>query len=105
MPAVSQAALARGIRQGEADPDVVRQLMFNRILASLRLLWVEHVTVTKFDAETGTIEANLAGVNFVVNVSLEETRAKARSVRGGPPAAPNAFRDDSGTRPRRGLRR
>jgi hypothetical protein len=30
------------------------------------------VTVTGFDAKTGTIEANLAGVTFIVNVSLEE---------------------------------
>ena len=70
MPAVSQATSARGIRQGEADPNVVQQLMFNRILAYLRPLWVDHVTVTGFDVKTGTIEANLAGVNFVVNVSL-----------------------------------
>ena len=30
------------------------------------------MTVTRFDAKTGTIEANLAGVNFIVNVSLDE---------------------------------
>jgi hypothetical protein len=54
------------------DPRVVQQLMFNRILAYLRPLWVDHVTVTGFDATTGTIEANLAGVTFVVNISLEE---------------------------------
>jgi hypothetical protein len=75
---VLKAAPAHGIGHGEADPSLVRQLMFNRILASLRLLWVDHVTVTRFDSKTGTIEANLAGVNFVVNVDLEETQAKAR---------------------------
>jgi len=76
--AVLRTASAHGIRHGEADPSVIRQLMFNRIHASLRLLWIDHVTVTRFDSKTGTIEANLAGVNFVVNVSLQETQAKAR---------------------------
>jgi len=71
-PAVAQTASAAGTRQGQADPRVVQQLMFNRILAYLRPLWVDHVTVTGFDATTGTIEANLAGVTFVVNISLEE---------------------------------
>jgi hypothetical protein len=70
--ATPQTAPAGATRQGEADPSVVQQLMFNRILAYLRPLWIDHVTVTGFDAEAGTIEANLAGVNFVVNVSLEE---------------------------------
>ena len=50
----------------------MQQLMVNRILAYLRPLWVDHVTVTGFDAKTGTIEASLAGVNFVVNVGLGE---------------------------------
>jgi DNA-binding CsgD family transcriptional regulator len=36
-------------------------------------------------------------VNFVVNISLQETRAKARSDRGGPPAAPNTLRGHSAT--------
>jgi hypothetical protein len=71
-PTIPQTASAQGIRQGEADPRVVQQLMFNRILAYLRPLWVDHVTITGFDAKAGTIEASLAGVNFVVNVSLEQ---------------------------------
>lgn len=75
-PAVPQTASALRIGQGEADPSVVQQLMFNRILASLRLLWVDHVTVTGFDPNTGTVEARLAGVNFVVNVSLERGRGQ-----------------------------
>ena len=52
----------------------MQQLMFNRILAYLRPLRVDHVTVTGFDVKTGTIEASLAGVNFVVNVSLGEKK-------------------------------
>jgi hypothetical protein len=71
-PAVRQTASVGSTRQGKPDPSVVKQLMFNRILEYLRPLWIDHVTVTRFDAETGTIEANLAGVNFIVNVSLEE---------------------------------
>jgi hypothetical protein len=71
-PAVPQTASVGRTRQGQADPTVVKQLMFNRILAYLRPLWIDHVTVTRFDAKTGTIEANLAGVNFIVNVSLDE---------------------------------
>ena len=58
------------MEQGEPDPRVVQQLMFNRILASVRLLAVDQVTVTGFDVTTGTIEGTLAGVSFVVNVSL-----------------------------------
>jgi hypothetical protein len=69
-PAVPETPSAGGTRQGQADPCVVQQLMFNRILAYLEPLWIDHVTVTRFDAKTGTIEANLAGVNFIVNVSL-----------------------------------
>jgi hypothetical protein len=72
MSAVPHKASTGGIRQCEVDPRVVQQLMFNRILAYLRPLWVDHVTVTWFDATTGTIEANLAGVTFLVNISLEE---------------------------------
>jgi len=71
-PAVPQTASAGRKRQGEADPRLVQQLMFNRILAYLRPLRIDHVTITRFDAKTSTIEANLAGVNFIVNVSLEE---------------------------------
>jgi hypothetical protein len=58
----------------EASPIVVQQLMFNRILASLRLLSVDHVNVIGFDPKTGSIEASLAGVSFIVNVSLGEKR-------------------------------
>ena len=53
-----------------ADPRVVQQLMFNRILTYVRLLSCDHVKVTGFDANAGTIEGSLAGVVFVVNVSL-----------------------------------
>jgi len=49
----------------------VQQLMFNRILSAVRLLAVDGVAITRFDAETGTLEGNLAGVNFVVNISTE----------------------------------
>jgi hypothetical protein len=48
----------------------VQQLMFNRILSALRLSSVDGVTITRFDARTGTLEGNLAGVTFVVNVSI-----------------------------------
>jgi hypothetical protein len=84
------------MRQGEAA-GVVQQLMFNRILTFLRNLSCEQVTLAGFDAKTGTIEGNLAGINFVVNIGLAEKAAqrgaaelKARSVRGGPPAAPTS---------------
>ena len=60
------------MKEAQVHPRVVHQLMFNRILAYLRPLWIDHVTVTRFDAKMGTIEANLAGVNFIVNVSLKE---------------------------------
>ena len=63
-------AMKVGPKNGEAYPDVVQQLMFNRILASVRLLWVDHVAVTAFDVETGTIEGVLGGVNFVVNIKV-----------------------------------
>jgi len=56
-----------GVKQADG---VVQQLMFNRILAFVQSLSYEHVVVSGFDAETGTVEASLAGVNFVVNVSL-----------------------------------
>jgi hypothetical protein len=58
------------MKQGEADPNVVQQLMFNRILAFVQSY--EHVTVAAFDAQRGTLEGILAGVNFVINVSLGE---------------------------------
>jgi hypothetical protein len=54
----------------DADPRIVQQLMFNRILSYVKLLSVEGVTVAGFDAKTGTLVGSLAGVNFVVNVSL-----------------------------------
>ena len=57
---------------GKAVPSVVQQLMFNRILAYLRPMWVDHVTVTGFDPKTSTIEGNLAGVTFIINVTLGE---------------------------------
>ena len=59
------------MKEADADPRVVQQLMFNRILAFVKSLSYEHVTVAGFDAETSTLEGSLAGVNFVVNVSLE----------------------------------
>jgi hypothetical protein len=68
--AVPQTASSHAIRRGESEPCVVQQLMFNRILAFLRLLWVDKVTVTAFDAKTCTIEGSLAGVNFVVYVNV-----------------------------------
>ena len=58
------------MEEAGADPRVVQQLMFNRILAYVRLLSCDHVTITGFDVETGTIEGSLAGVGFIVNVSL-----------------------------------
>jgi hypothetical protein len=58
------------MEHGHADPTVVQQLMFNRILASVRLLSVDHVTVTGFDPKTGTVAGTLAGVSFVVTVSV-----------------------------------
>ena len=55
--------------EGEAPPSVVQQLMFNRLLACMRLAEIDHVTISGFDAKTGTINGKLAGVNFVVSVS------------------------------------
>jgi hypothetical protein len=60
--------------QSEANPNVVQQLMFNRILAYVRLLSVDHVNVTGFDTKTGSIEGSLAGVSFIVNVALGAKR-------------------------------
>ena len=71
-----------GMEQGDADPAVVQQLMFNRILAAVRLLSIDHVTVTGFDPETGDIQGTLAGVNFVVKVSLASTKPSVAGPRG-----------------------
>jgi hypothetical protein len=60
------------MEQPEADPDVIQQLMFNRILLFMRSLSYEGVTVAGFDASTATLACSLAGVNFAVNVSLRE---------------------------------
>jgi hypothetical protein len=57
------------VEEGELHPSVVQQLMFNRILACVRLLAIDHVSIARFDAKTGIIEGSLAGVNFVVNVN------------------------------------
>jgi hypothetical protein len=62
-------------RQLGVDPRVVQQLMFNRILSYVKLLWVEGVTVAGFDPKTGTLVGSLAGVHFVVNVNLGEKPA------------------------------
>ena len=56
--------------QAQADPRVVQQMMFNRILSYVQLLTVEGVTVAGFDANMGILMCSLAGVNFVVRVSL-----------------------------------
>lgn len=65
------------MKEGEADPRVVRQLMFNRILSHVRLLWVEGVTLVGFDAKTSTVVCSVAGVNVVVSVSLSDTAPEA----------------------------
>lgn len=62
------------MEHGEPDPRVVQQLMFNRILAFVRTLSVDQVILAGFDAETSTVEGKLAGVSFVVNVSLGEQK-------------------------------
>lgn len=49
-------------------------MMFNRILAFVRTLSVDQVILAGFDAETSTVEGKLAGVSFVVNVSLGEQK-------------------------------
>lgn len=49
----------------------VQQLMFNRILSAVRVMAIDGVTITRFDADTGTLEGNLAGVNFVVKINTE----------------------------------
>jgi hypothetical protein len=60
------------MEQPEADPDVVRQLMFNRVLSFVRSLSYEGVTVADFDAQMGTLACSLAGVGFTVSVNLRE---------------------------------
>ena len=60
------------MEQAQADPRVVQQLMFNRILSFVRSLSYEGVAVASHDAKTGTLACSLAGVNFVVGVSLRE---------------------------------
>ena len=60
------------MKQGQPHPRVVQQLMFNRILSFVRLLSIDGVTIAGFDAKTGTLVCSLAGVNFVVEVSLKE---------------------------------
>ncbi|HKD95329.1 MAG TPA: hypothetical protein VKB43_11540 [Gaiellaceae bacterium] len=50
--------------------DTVQQLMFNRILAFMQSMSDFGVAVVGFDAQTGTLEGRLSGVDFVVNVSL-----------------------------------
>jgi hypothetical protein len=47
----------------------VQQLLLNRILWALKVAAIDGVTITRFDAKTGTLEGDLAGVSFVVNVS------------------------------------
>jgi hypothetical protein len=59
-----------------AESSVVQQLMFNRILSYVRLLSVDGVTVTGFDATTGTLACSLAGVNVVVRVSPREAESE-----------------------------
>ena len=54
----------------QADPRVVQQLMFNRILSCVRLSSVDGVTVVGLDANKGTLACNLAGVDFLVSVSV-----------------------------------
>jgi hypothetical protein len=61
----------RGVTQEEVDPQVVQQLMFNRMVAFVRSLPYEGVTVANLDARTGTFEGSLFGVTFVVSVSAE----------------------------------
>lgn len=58
--------------EARADPRVVQQLMFNRILSYVRLLSVDGVTVVGFDPKTSNLACSLAGVNFVVSVSLRD---------------------------------
>jgi hypothetical protein len=59
-------------RQPGAHPRVVQQLMFNRILSYVRLLSVDGVTVSGFDAKTSTLACTLAGVSVSIRVTLED---------------------------------
>jgi hypothetical protein len=63
------------MEQAQADPSVVQQLMFNRILSFVKLLSVEGVTVVGADARGGTLTCSLAGVNFLVSVILRDPEA------------------------------
>ena len=63
--------------EGKPDPRVIQQLMFNRILSHMRLLWVEGVTLVGFDAKTSTVVCSAAGVDVVVSVSLRDTGLEA----------------------------
>jgi len=62
------------MKQAETDPSIVQQLMFYRILSFVQSLSCEQVIVAGYDVRAGILEASLAGVNFVVNVSLQERR-------------------------------
>jgi len=59
------------VTQEEVDPQVVQQLMFNRMVAFVRSLSYVGVTVANLDAQTGTLKGSLLGVSFVVNVRAE----------------------------------
>lgn len=65
------------MEEAQAHPRVVQQLMFNRVLSYLQLLSVDGVTVAGFDPNTGTLACSLAGVNFVVSVSLKDAEPAA----------------------------
>src|SRR5262249_38746658 len=59
---LGQSKTSYSDHHGYMAPDytgAVQQLMFNRILSAVRLLSVDGVTITRFDAETGTLEGNL----------------------------------------------
>jgi hypothetical protein len=58
----------------QADPRVVQQLMFNRVLSFLRTLGIDGVAVADISPGTGTLTCSLAGVTFAVNVSLKEPK-------------------------------
>lgn len=60
------------MKQADTDPSIVQQLMFYRILSFVQSLSDEQVTVAGYDVRAGILEASLAGVSFVVNVSLLE---------------------------------
>lgn len=60
-----------------AHPRVVQQLMFNRLLSYVRLLSLDGVTLVRSDPKTSTLACSLAGVNFVLSVSLGEAEPSA----------------------------